>query len=115
MFEFILKYWDSVLTVILFLIVMLVLVRRGAVAQVQKIAFFLATLAEDEFGGGTGELKFAAVTTWLYERLPIIVKLLFTPKQIDKLIEDAVKKMKEYLDENEAARILILPPEEALD
>lgn len=115
MINFIIGNWDSVLTVILFLLLVLVLIRRGEVTKVRKMAFYFATLAEEEFGGGTGELKFAAVTTWLYERLPVIVKILFTPKQIDKLIEDSVEKMKRYLDENESARLLILPPHNALE
>jgi len=88
---------------------MLFLVKRGATKQVREILFYLVTKAEAEFGRGTGELKFAAVTTWIYERLPAIVRLLFTTKEIDNLIEEAVQKMKEYLESNKKAKALILP------
>lgn len=115
MFEFILKYWDSVLVIILFVLFLLVLIRRGAVKQVNEILFYLVTEAEAQFGNGTGQLKYAAVVAWLYERLPAIVQILFTEKQIDLLIENAVLRMKKYLDANDNAKILILPPEGALE
>jgi hypothetical protein len=49
-----------------------------------------------------------AVTTWLYEKLPAIAKLIFTKKQLDTMIEAAVTRMKEYLTVNESAKKLIL-------
>lgn len=107
MYEFILKYWDSVLVVVLFILFLLALIKKGAVKQVNEMLFYLAIKAEERFGGGTGALKYAAVTTWLYERLPVIVKILFTSKQIDLLIENAVIRMKKYLDTNYDARVLI--------
>ena len=115
MFDFIIANWDSILVVILFVLFLLVLIRRGATKQVREILFYLVTKAEAEFGRGTGQLKYAAVVAWLYEKLPTIIKILFTEKQIDTLIEEAVKKMKEYLNQNEKAKMLILPPEDALE
>lgn len=115
MFDFIIANWDSVLVVIAFVVFILILIRRGATKQVNEILFYLVTEAESTFGGGTGELKYAAVVAWLYEKLPTIIKLLFTQKQIDLLIENAVLRMKKYLDTNDNAKILILPPKDALD
>lgn len=108
MFDFILRYWDSILIVILFILFILYLIKKGATKQVNEILFYLATKAESTFGGGTGEIKYAAVVSWLYEKLPTIIKILFTEKQIDRLIEDAVTRMKEYLDTNEKAKVSIL-------
>ena len=107
MLNFLTVNWDSVLFVVVAILALICLYRRGAKKKVFEILFYLVTLAEEEFGGGTGQLKFAAVTTWIYDRLPAITKLLFTAKQIDEMIEDAVTRMKEYLDTNEHARILI--------
>lgn len=107
MFEFIITHWDSVIFVILFLLFLLLLIKKGARKQVDEILFYLVTKAENEFGNGTGQLKYAAVTTWIYERLPAITKLLFTVKQIDKMIEDAVERMKEYLSGNIDAKSLV--------
>lgn len=114
MFEFIVANWDSVLIVILFILFLLVLVRKGAIKQVNEILFYLVTEAEKQFGGGTGQLKYAAVVAWLYERLPAIVRLILTTNQIDLLIENAVLRMKKYLDTNDNAKVLILPPDDAL-
>lgn len=115
MIDFIIANWDSVLLVILFILFILVLVKKGAINQVNEILFYLVTEAESQFGGGTGQLKYAAVVSWLYEKLPAIVRILFTTKQIDLLIENAVTRMKKYLDTNKDAKILILPLEKALD
>ena len=69
----------------------------------KQICFYLVCTAEKQFGSGTGTLKYAAVTAWLYERLPLICKLFFTEKQIDNLIETSVQKMKEWLSNNDKA------------
>lgn len=114
MIDFIITNWDSVLLVALFVLFLLVLVKRGEIKKVNEILFYLAIEAEGAFGGGTGALKYAAVTAWLYERLPAVVRLLFTTKQIDLLIENAVIRMKKYLDANDNAKVLILPPTDAL-
>lgn len=115
MFDFIIANWDSILVVILFVLFLLVLIRRGATKQVREILFYLVTEAEAQFGNGTGQLKYAAVVAWLYEKLPTIIKILFTEKQIDNLIEEAVTRMKNYLNANNSAKLLILPPNRALD
>lgn len=107
MFDFITTHWDSIAFAILFLLFLLLLVKKGAKKQVNKILFYLVTKAENEFGNGTGQLKYAAVTAWIYERLPSITKFLFTAKQIDKMIEDAVDRMKEYLSKNKEAKLLV--------
>lgn len=105
--NFLLANWDSVLFVIVAALILIFLYRKGAKKKVFEMLFYLVTIAEEEFGGGTGQLKFAAVTTWIYERLPAITKLLFTAKQIDNMIEDAVERMQEYLESNSKAKVLI--------
>ena len=100
--------WDSVIVVILFIVAVILMLRKGAKKQVNEMLFYLVTEAEKQFGGGTGQLKYAAVVAWLYERLPLIVRILFTEKQIDLLIEDAVERMKKYLESNIQARVLIV-------
>ena len=107
----IMNNWDSVLVVILFVIAVILMLRRGAKKQVNEMLFYLVTEAEDYFGSGTGQLKYAAVVTWLYERLPAIVRFIFTQKQIDEMIEEAVQRMKQYLESNMMARVMIVGPE----
>lgn len=107
MIDFLVQYWDSILVVVLFVVACIVLIRKGSIAYVKQMLFFLVTQAEAEFGSGTGELKYAAVTTWLYEKMPVILKFFFTAKQIDNLIETAVAEMKEYLSKNDYAKTLV--------
>ena len=72
---------------------------------------YLVSEAEAEYGAKTGTLKYSAVSTWLYERIPFGANLFLTPKMIDKLIETAVDEMKSYLDKNANARSVILNDE----
>jgi hypothetical protein len=104
MLDFLLSNWDSILFVIAFIVLIIVLLKKGYKKQVNEILFYLVSKAEQELGGGTGQLKYAAVTTWLHERLPAIAKFIFTPKQIDVMIETAVTRMKEYLKTNESLK-----------
>lgn len=111
--QFVVNYWDSILVVILFIVICIVLVKRGATSYVKQMLFYLVTKAEAEYGSGTGDLKYAAVTTWLYERMPAIIKFFFTAKQIDAMIEAAVQQMKEYLSTNESAKALVVSTNKA--
>lgn len=108
MIDLLVNHWDSVLVVVVFLGFVFFLLKRGANKKVRKMLFYLVSEAETIFGSGTGELKYAAVVTWIYERLPLILKFLFTEKQIDSMIEDAVQEMKDYLGNNEVARVMIM-------
>jgi len=112
MIEFITQYWDSILVVVLFIAICIVLVRKGSAGYVKQMLFYLVTQAEAEFGSGTGNLKYAAVTTWLYERIPTILKFFFTAKQIDAMIEAAVEQMKEYLKKNASAQAFVITTNE---
>jgi len=108
MIEFLTDYWDSMLVIVLFIVICIVLVRKGSTQYVKQMLFYLVTRAEAEYGSGTGELKYAAVTTWLYERMPAIIKFFFTAKQIDAMIEAAVQQMKEYLSKNDYAKSFVV-------
>lgn len=113
MMEFLAQYWDSILVVVLFIVICIVLVKKGSAKYVKQMLFYLVTQAEAEFGSGTGDLKYAAVTTWLYEKLPAILKFFFTAKQIDAMIEAAVDQMKEYLQKNASAQAFVVTTNES--
>lgn len=98
--EFLVKNWDSVLVVVAFGALCVALVKRGQTKTLKTILFNLVTQAEKEFGSGTGELKFAAVSDWVYQRLPAILKILFTQKDIDALIESALEEAKKQWGSN---------------
>lgn len=65
------------------------------------ILFNLVTQAEKQFGSGTGSLKYAAVADWIYQRIPAVLKLLFTSSDIEKMIEAALEEAKKAWGANE--------------
>lgn len=105
MLEFIKINMYDILVVLLFVVACVLLIKKGYEGKVKQMLFYLVCKAEELYGSGTGELKYSAVVTWVYDRLPFIIKLLFTTKQIDRYIESAVLQMKEYLSNNQQANI----------
>ena len=98
---FLAKNWDSVLVVVAFLALVVVLIKRGETKILNQILFKLVTQAEKQFGSGTGSLKYAAVADWIYQRIPAVLKLLFTSSDIEKMIEAALEEAKKAWGANE--------------
>lgn len=98
---FLAKNWDSVLVVVAFLALVVALIKRGETKILKQILFNLVTQAEKQFGSGTGSLKYAAVTDWIYQRIPAVLKLLFTSSDIEKMIEAALEEAKKAWGANE--------------
>lgn len=98
---FLAKNWDSALVVVAFLAVVVVLIKRGETKILKQILFNLVTQAEKQFGSGTGSLKYAAVADWIYQRIPAVLKLLFTSSDIEKMIEAALEEAKKAWGANE--------------
>ena len=107
---FLLANWDSVLVVLAFLALIVVLIKRGETKVLNKVLFSLVTQAERKFGGGTGKLKLAAVSDWIYQRIPAVLKLLFSEKDIEKLIENALEEAKKAWGTNGNLAAYIEPP-----
>ncbi|RHT71872.1 hypothetical protein DW742_13870 [Butyricicoccus sp. AM28-25] len=102
--------WDSVLVVVAFLAVVVVLIKRGETKILKQILFNLVTQAEKQFGSGTGSLKYAAVADWIYQRIPAVLKLLFTSSDIEKMIEDVLEEAKKAWGANENLKGYIEAP-----
>lgn len=102
--------WDSVLVVVAFLAVVVVLIKRGETKILKQILFNLVTQAEKQFGSGTGSLKYAAVADWIYQRIPAVLKLLFTSNDIEKMIEDVLEEAKKAWGANENLKGYIETP-----
>ena len=98
---FLAKNWDSVLVVVAFLALVVVLIKRGETKILKQILFNLVTQAEKQFGSGTGSLKYAAVADWIYQRIPAVLKLIFTSSYIEKMIEAALEEAKKAWGANE--------------
>lgn len=107
---FLAKNWDSVLVVVAFLALVVVLIKRGETKILKQILFNLVTQAEKQFGSGTGSLKYAAVADWVYQRIPAVLKLLFTSSDIEKMIEAALEEAKKAWGTNENLKGYIETP-----
>lgn len=108
--QFLAANWDSVLVVLAFLVLVVVLIKRGQTKILKKILFNLVTQAEKQFGDGTGSMKFAAVADWIYQRIPAVLKLLFTSSDIEKMIEAALEEAKKAWGANENLKGYIETP-----
>lgn len=86
--------WDSVLVIGAFAVLVAALVKRGETKILNRILFNLVIQAEKQFGGGTGKLKLAAVSDWIYQRIPAVLKLLFNESDIEGMIEAALDEAK---------------------
>ena len=107
---FLAKTWDSVLVVVAFLALVVALIKRGETKILKQILFNLVTQAEKQFGSGTGSLKYAAVADWIYQRIPAVLKLLFTSSDIEKMIEAALEEAKKAWGANENLKGYIETP-----
>lgn len=110
--QFLFANWDSVLVILAFLALIVVLVKHGETKVLNKVLFSLVTQAEKQFGGGTGKLKLAAVSDWIYQRIPAILKLLFSEKDIESMIETALEEAKKAWGNNENIAAYIEPTTE---
>lgn len=108
--ELFLQHWVSILVVIALIVIVIVLLKRGEIKILEKILFALVCQAEKQFGTGTGELKYATVADWIYQRIPGILKIFFTSKDISKMIESALEKAKEAWGENDDIKDYIETP-----
>lgn len=109
--NFLLENWDSVLVVIGFIVFVIVLIKRGETKILKQVLFNLVTQAEKQFGSGTGDLKFAAVSDWIYQRIPAVLRLLFTEKDIANMIEAVLEEAKKAWGKNNNIKDYIVAAE----
>ena len=97
MLQFIQNNYPSIIVIILFVVGMLLLYKNNKKDIVRQILLSLVVQAEKALGSGTGELKYAWVLDNFYNKMPVIIRMLFTKKEIDTMIEEGVQKLKDIL------------------
>lgn len=98
--HFLLKYWDSIVLVVVVVGIILYLIKTGQTKILKKIAIRLVTEAEGELGNGTGIFKQAAAIEWLYDKIPAVLKFFFTQKDLEKLVDTVVEEVKKKWESN---------------
>lgn len=91
---------DNIVACVIMVAIVITLIKKGETKVLKEILFSLITKAEEEFGAGTGKLKYATVVDWLYERIPSVLKPLFTSKDLENLIETALTEAKDKWAKN---------------
>lgn len=99
--QFIIKYWDSILLIVLVMGFVIYLIKTGQTKVLKQIAVKLVTEAEGEYGSGTGIVKKSAVVSWLYNHLPAILKIIFTEKDLENIVETVLEEAKKKWEANE--------------
>lgn len=97
--EFLLYNIHTIVFILVCVIAFILLLRFGSKKQIRAVLLYLVSRAEEEWGGGTGEIKYASVVAAVYERIPTAARFLITERELSQMIETAVSKMKEYLGE----------------
>lgn len=80
---------------------------------IYEAALYLVTVAEEEWGSKTGQIKFAEVISKIKAQHPIL-SMILREETLKKIIEDALIEMKRILAEKQAAEAVApLKPFEA--
>lgn len=100
--NFLAANWDSVLVVAVVIAIVTFLIVKKQWGVLDKMLFALVTWAEREYGGGTGNLKLAAVIEKIYPRIPAVIRLFLSPDALVRLIEKALEQAKLQWGQNPA-------------
>lgn len=68
--------------------------KKGYKKQVKIVLLALVAKAEQQWGSGTGTIKFSEV----YSQLPTIITFLFTKKEISLMVDEALKELGKYIN-----------------
>lgn len=95
---FVKGYAVDIIVFMAMLVTLAVLWKQGKKTTVKRIIYAFVCHAEQQFGSGTGAIKYAAVWSHIYNVLPLAVRLFFTQEELAAYIEEAVKLLKKTLE-----------------
>lgn len=91
--ELIKTYPQDSVVILIILIALVIFVVTSKRSQIKAAALYLVSVAEEEWGSKTGQLKFDQVYATLKSELPIVT-LFLTDKVMKDIIEKALVRMK---------------------
>lgn len=89
----------SVALVLILALLYFVFLVKDKKVQLAKIALYFVAWAEKEYGGKTGEIKYAAVVAQLYKYIPAVLRPFISEAFIGDVVETAVTKLKKILED----------------
>ena len=78
--------------------------KAAIIENLQQLILGWVTDAEHDLGGGTGKLKASKVAALIYQYIPDDLKPLFTPQEIQDMIDTVLDDAKKYWEKNDKAR-----------
>lgn len=98
--DFIANNWEVIASAIIVIGGIVFSATLTVKSKLYNIAYYLVCKAEALLGSKTGEIKKAAVFTWIREKLPASVRWFITDSFLDGIVEKAVGAMKDFLTNN---------------
>ncbi|MBQ0124881.1 MAG: hypothetical protein KBS59_00985 [Clostridiales bacterium] len=95
--EYICTHCLEILAVVCAVATAIILCYSGYKNQAKSIVLYLVAAAEQKWGSGTGDIKYAEVVSALYDKLPNFARIMLSEKTVSALIEGAVKQLKDIL------------------
>lgn len=89
-----------ILLAIILIAVIIYVIKKGK-NGLYAAALYLVTVAEEEWGSKTGQIKFAEVLSYIKKTYPILT-LFIREDTLKKIIEDSLTEMKRILAEKQA-------------
>lgn len=84
----------SIMFIGLTIIILAIAYKKGKKDEVKKIIYSLVVQAEKALGSGTGDLKYATVINTFYLKIPYMFRIMFSKKDLDMYIEEALVILK---------------------
>lgn len=112
-FNFIIEHWAEIICVFAMVCVIIVtfkdffsLSKAEQIKQIKGWLLGAVTLAEAEFGSGTGKIKLSVVYDSFIEKFPWIAKVL-TFEKFSGYVDEALVEMRKLLSTNEAVAAIV--------
>ena len=86
----------TAVTLLIIFIAIIVYIFINKKDLLHKAALYAVSVAEEEWGSGTGRIKFAEVYIYIKKEFPLFT-LFFTEAQLTIIIEDALEELKKIL------------------
>lgn len=78
--------------------------KTAVTENLRQLILGWVTDAEHDLGGGTGKLKSSKVAAMIYANIPDDLKPLFSPNEIQDMIDTVLEDAKKYWEKNSKAR-----------
>lgn len=98
--EFLIENWSDVTLAFSVLFIIIYSSFTNKTEYLKADLFSLVTEAEKVYGGKTGQIKLMYVVRKIYSKMPVILKLFLSEKQLEKIIENVLTKAKKSWSES---------------